>query len=454
LLYEDLVKQMKQETLDFHGVSRWHTLGLKGSGVKILNLEKYSGHGKDTFDMIRLVAPEPQIDWCQIGFSTVNNQTEYLSITTEEKSFTLADMPIYVDFLRNYDIITVSQSGSYPIELYEAFPKCGVILVSSAGNSVDGLKGVIGKFKDIGLSIGAIELDKDKRIIREDYSAIGDTIDFACLHGHLEGTSFSAPVLAGMIALIIQRYGKKTQQEIYNILKHISIDAGIKGFDTSFGFGVPVLPERIDDLETNKLTGRLGHLDHIYVAGGKVKKGQRIARMGNTGESTGSHLDLAFVYGEHGFFTYSDIETGKYIPCEPILYDFATYDLFKTEPYITTFYREPGYNDLYAHGLYEHYGLDLVPKNRKETTANFDIYAPINLEILATGYNSKLGNYMVIGVDIMEFKDIAGHWAEASIKKAVEKGVVNGYDDGTFRPDKMPTRAELVVILDRLGLLD
>ena len=50
--------------------------------------------------------------------------------------------------------------------------------------------------------------------------------------------------------------------------------------------------------------------------------------------------------------------------------------------------------------------------------------------------------------------DYAGHWAIASIIKAMDKGVMNGYPDGSFRPNDTPTRAELAVILDRLGLLD
>ncbi|WP_214627078.1 S-layer homology domain-containing protein [Paenibacillus agaridevorans] len=47
----------------------------------------------------------------------------------------------------------------------------------------------------------------------------------------------------------------------------------------------------------------------------------------------------------------------------------------------------------------------------------------------------------------ISFSDIAGHWAEASIKQAVKDGIVNGYDDGTFKPGKTITRAEFTVML-------
>lgn len=43
--------------------------------------------------------------------------------------------------------------------------------------------------------------------------------------------------------------------------------------------------------------------------------------------------------------------------------------------------------------------------------------------------------------------DIAGHWAEVSIKELVGLGAVNGYPDGTFRPNDKITRAEFAAIL-------
>lgn len=51
-------------------------------------------------------------------------------------------------------------------------------------------------------------------------------------------------------------------------------------------------------------------------------------------------------------------------------------------------------------------------------------------------------------------KDYEGHWAEASIKKAIQGGIVNGYTDGNFGPNDPLTRGQLVAVLDRLGLLD
>ncbi len=47
------------------------------------------------------------------------------------------------------------------------------------------------------------------------------------------------------------------------------------------------------------------------------------------------------------------------------------------------------------------------------------------------------------------FKDMAGHWAEATVLKLAGMGVISGYPDGTFQPEKTITRAEIASILQR-----
>ena len=48
------------------------------------------------------------------------------------------------------------------------------------------------------------------------------------------------------------------------------------------------------------------------------------------------------------------------------------------------------------------------------------------------------------------FTDTAGHWAEPAINKwSQEYGIIQGYEDGTFRPDNSITRGAFAGILDR-----
>lgn len=48
------------------------------------------------------------------------------------------------------------------------------------------------------------------------------------------------------------------------------------------------------------------------------------------------------------------------------------------------------------------------------------------------------------------FTDIKGHWAKDNIVKVKELGLMDGYPDGTFKPDKPITRAELATVLVKL----
>ena len=49
-----------------------------------------------------------------------------------------------------------------------------------------------------------------------------------------------------------------------------------------------------------------------------------------------------------------------------------------------------------------------------------------------------------------DFSDISGHWAEAEIERAATLGWINGYPDGTFRPDSAITRAEAMTMINRV----
>lgn len=49
-----------------------------------------------------------------------------------------------------------------------------------------------------------------------------------------------------------------------------------------------------------------------------------------------------------------------------------------------------------------------------------------------------------------KFNDISGHWARTFINKAAAAGIISGYSDGSFGPNKEITRAETVVMLNRI----
>lgn len=54
---------------------------------------------------------------------------------------------------------------------------------------------------------------------------------------------------------------------------------------------------------------------------------------------------------------------------------------------------------------------------------------------------------ITVAAEEMKFNDINGHWAENVIEKWQGFGYINGYPDGSFKPDNLVTRAELSKIL-------
>lgn len=58
------------------------------------------------------------------------------------------------------------------------------------------------------------------------------------------------------------------------------------------------------------------------------------------------------------------------------------------------------------------------------------------------------GSFLTIPAYAAGFSDTKGHWAEAAIEQASAAGYINGYPDGTFRPNQGVTRAEFITILN------
>ena len=54
------------------------------------------------------------------------------------------------------------------------------------------------------------------------------------------------------------------------------------------------------------------------------------------------------------------------------------------------------------------------------------------------------------GEDVEDFSDTADHWANVAIRRAVEAGWIEGYEDGSFRPDQFITRAEVITVINRM----
>lgn len=56
----------------------------------------------------------------------------------------------------------------------------------------------------------------------------------------------------------------------------------------------------------------------------------------------------------------------------------------------------------------------------------------------------------ILGGKDMKFKDVPEtHWAAKAIEELSDKGIINGYEDGSFKPEQPVTRAEVAVMISR-----
>lgn len=61
-----------------------------------------------------------------------------------------------------------------------------------------------------------------------------------------------------------------------------------------------------------------------------------------------------------------------------------------------------------------------------------------------------IARFAKLDVNTETFSDITGHWAQKSIELAAGNGWINGYTDGTFRPNKSIIRAETFAMINRV----
>lgn len=269
----------------FTRVRDWNEAGFTGQGIAVWNLEGYSEHGKMTRNRILDAAPDAKVFSRPLSFITKDGVISDDRVYDEQdKEYVSAD-----EFVTNNDIhiMTVSKGRGKPLAAKSVEWFCQlrdrhhIVCFNSAGN--DGSRGVKSGFlpEEMAMYIGACLLYKgDPNDIRmATYSSIGDTfekVDFSSFTSDLSGTSFATPYLAGTTALLHQRYGPMSHDEVYNYFKMIAkpIDTtaepdviiefanGRYLYDMWSGYGVPILPK----LSQRYITMTIGDA-HYYIDG-------------------------------------------------------------------------------------------------------------------------------------------------------------------------------------------
>jgi hypothetical protein len=72
-------------------------------------------------------------------------------------------------------------------------------------------------------------------------------------------------------------------------------------------------------------------------------------------------------------------------------------------------------------------------------------------KIVELDFDKILEFWLILPYSLVNFSDLpATHWAYSDIAKCVEKEIMLGYPDKTFKAEKEMTRAEVAVMLYRI----
>lgn len=290
----------KEEALEFLGVTRWHELGYKGQGIKIMSGEKIwekefpnvispkgfknsLSHGDTVMRYIYLVAPEAIHIAYPLNISTKNGeyQSECVKYIMDNK----------------IEVFTVSKSSGDPNSKAKekALQDCidsGATLFTAAGNSwgvntnedtaisgssqsekIYAIGGVKPKLKNPNCNPGK-EIWDFNNLTKVPYSSEGKELDFVTLGEILgdSGTSFCAPVFSAMCVLVQQFFREKTgrtliRNELELFIRDYLIDLEDIGFDVKTGHGLFILPKELSSINIQRYVPEYSKPTYIDYSG-------------------------------------------------------------------------------------------------------------------------------------------------------------------------------------------
>ena len=254
------------EHLSFINVLAWRNAGFTGRGIKVWVAEGNGDHGQRTLATLLSTAPGVETVLTGVGRHIVGGQL--ISATVDGVNFdkwTRRERP---------DIISVSLTGNRNqgwTDLVDSMQReLNFSIFNAAGNDGNQENNTIRTSfpEELSIVVGALQWSNG-RPRRANFSSIGEALDFMQIQGGIhQGTSFATPTQAGMAAMIMQRYGKMSQQELFNYLRFIAVEPpsdNIPGHDIWYGWGQPILPalrRRYITMTTNSNTYHVDGVAH------------------------------------------------------------------------------------------------------------------------------------------------------------------------------------------------
>lgn len=379
---------------------------------------------------------------------------------------------IYYAIDAGADVINLSIAGSNYTEALEnacaAAEAAGVILVTAAGNYTTGAAKSEHSYKypaafDSTVSVSGSMPDGDGAVFDPSYSYFNDAVT-VCAPGtgvtslYLDGgtatrsgTSFSAPLVAGLAAAAKQRSRDIGTAEFVALLEASCTDLGDPGYDVYYGCGLinaAAFAEALDLLypaETPDPEPKPEPEPDPGPAPAEPEPAETLPSL--SAEELRSALDAGLLPSfQSGDFTV----TLRRAAAEAVLAGGAETLEVRAER------TEAGFSlTFYADGVeYAMTGGIAVAMPAPEDAALLPCLdsAPLAFSAAADGVLRCLapgGGEFALEARTAAFADTAGHWAEASVARLAARGVLLG-DGERFQPDAPVTRAQMAVILVRL----
>ncbi|SHH69164.1 Listeria/Bacterioides repeat-containing protein [Anaerosphaera aminiphila DSM 21120] len=106
------------------------------------------------------------------------------------------------------------------------------------------------------------------------------------------------------------------------------------------------------------------------------------------------------------------------------------------------------YNDVNASDWYTKYIAFVTDNNIMEGYPDGS-FKP-NDKITRAEFTAVVARYNSLADTTSTFEDVIGHWAEKYIGAVTSKGWINGYPDGTFKPEKDISREEVATMVNKM----
>ena len=314
---------------------------------------------------------------------------------------------------QDVDIVNLSMTGNtHSAALKAMIDKVyerGVLIVAASGNDgrSDGSGDTVNypaRYESV-IAVGAV----NEQLKRAPFSGTGPAVEVTAPgvnilstykgggFAYSSGTSMAAPHVSGHLALLIEAHPHAPHEEIRALLREQTIDLGVKGRDTSYGYGLIQIPQNLKREAPRPLPP-------VDVSAKVIGTEKEIAT-----------LEIRWKQNPTGITpsAYAVYRNGKQIA--------------KTT--------QTTYIDTVSSGTYT-YTIEAYNEEGKPSARS----KPVTLTVLSTG--------------IPAFHDLNGNeWYASALRELVKRGVIEGYPDGTIRPNVAMTRAEAAVMMSRaLGL--